>query len=51
MISYLDMMIFPEYAKKRTDAKATRGGRLYKETKVETIVRQVLPKRNAMNSS
>jgi hypothetical protein len=45
------MMILPEYAKKRTDAKAIEGGRLNKETQAETIVRQVCPKRNDMNSS
>jgi hypothetical protein len=28
------MMIFPEYAKKRTDAKAVEGGVIYKENSV-----------------
>gem|GEM_PF-6752468 len=32
MISYLDMMIIPEYAKTRTDAKAIEGGGLIKKS-------------------
>jgi hypothetical protein len=51
MISYLYMIIFPEYAKKRTDAKAIERGGLYKEAQAETIVNQVLSKRNIWNSS
>jgi len=46
MISYPDMMILPEYAKKRTDAKAIEGGDVYKEAQAESIVNQVLSKRN-----
>jgi|GEM_PF-6370707 len=33
MISYADMMILPEYAKKRTDAKCYRGGVFIKKPK------------------